>query len=148
MANTLAVSDATFGTEVEQEEGLTVIDFWAPWCAPCRMVSPLVDELAREYRGRARVAKLNIDENPVTASRFNVRSIPTILFLKGGKVVDTVAGAVPKPLLASKIEQHPGAPLVRSRPGGVRAPRDRHPARGGRRMCDLLMHRLAAPVGV
>lgn len=108
MANTLAVSDATFGAEVEQEDGLTIIDFWAPWCAPCRMVGPVVDQLAQEYQGRAKVAKLNIDENPVTANRFNVRSIPTILFLKSGKVVDTLIGAVPKPLLASKIEQHLG----------------------------------------
>lgn len=106
MANTLAVSDATFVDEVEREEGLTIIDFWAPWCAPCRMVGPVVDQLAQEYQGRAKVAKLNIDENPLTASRFNVRSIPTILFLKGGEVVDTVVGAVPKRLLASKIEQH------------------------------------------
>lgn len=106
MTNTLAVSDATFGTEVEQQDGLTVLDFWAPWCAPCRVVGPVVDQLAKEYHGRAKVAKLNVDENPATANRFQVRSIPTILFLKGGQVVDTVVGAASKSLLASKIEQH------------------------------------------
>ncbi|CAN5267725.1 thioredoxin [soil metagenome] len=106
MAKTLTVSDASFGAEVEQQDGLTVIDFWAPWCAPCRVVGPVVDQLAEEYQGRARVAKLNIDENPATANRFQVRSIPTILFLKRGQVVDAVVGAAPKSLLAAKIEQH------------------------------------------
>lgn len=106
MANTLAVSDATFGTEVEQQDGLTVIDFWAPWCAPRRVVGPVVDQLAEEYHGRAKIAKLNVDENPATANRFQVRSIPTILFLKGGRVVDAVVGAAPKSMLVSKIEQH------------------------------------------
>lgn len=106
MAKTLALSDASFGAEVEQQDGLTVIDFWAPWCAPCRVVGPVVDQLAEEYHGRARVAKLNIDENPATANRFQVRSIPTILFLKCGQVVDAVVGAAPKSLLAAKIEQH------------------------------------------
>jgi thioredoxin 1 len=106
MTKTLAVNDASFGLEFEQQDGLNVIDFWASWCAPCRVVGSIVDQLAEEYQGRARVAKLNIDENPERAKRFEVRSIPTILFLKRGQVVDAVVGAAPKSLLAAKIEQH------------------------------------------
>ncbi len=106
MANAVAVTDATFADEVEQAKGLTVVDFWAEWCGPCRMVAPILDELAGEYAGKAKVTKLDVDSNQRTAMRFNVRSIPTILFFKDGKVVDQVIGAVPKGKLAEKFQQH------------------------------------------
>jgi thioredoxin 1 len=84
MANAVEVSDATFATEIEQHEGLAVVDFWATWCAPCRMIAPMVESLATEYAGTVKVAKLDVDNNQRTAAKFNVRSIPTILFFKGG----------------------------------------------------------------
>jgi len=106
MANVTAVTDADFQSEVEQNDGLTVVDFWAAWCGPCRMISPVVDQLAQEYDGKAKVLKLDVDSNQQTAMKFNIRSIPQILFFKGGKVVDTVVGAVPKSALEAKFKQH------------------------------------------
>jgi thioredoxin 1 len=106
MANTVTVTDADFETEIEQYDGLAVVDFWATWCAPCRLIAPALDQLAQEYAGKAKVAKLDVDTNIRTATRFNVRSIPTILFFKGGKIVDQVIGAVPKPQLDMKFQQH------------------------------------------
>jgi thioredoxin 1 len=104
--NTLQVTDATFVSEIEQSSGLILVDFWATWCGPCQVVAPLLDQLAGEYTGRARVAKLDVDSNQRTAVRFNVRSIPSILFFKNGQHVDTVIGAVPKATLEGKIKQH------------------------------------------
>jgi thioredoxin 1 len=106
MSNAQAVSDSDFETEIEKHTGLAVVDFWATWCAPCRMIAPILDQLATEYAGKAKVTKLDVDSNQKTASRFNVRSIPTILFFKDGKLVDQVVGAVPKPALESKFKQH------------------------------------------
>jgi thioredoxin 1 len=106
MANAVEVSDATFATEIEQHEGLAVVDFWATWCAPCRMIAPMVESLATEYAGTVKVAKLDVDNNQRTAARFNVRSIPTILFFKGGVLVDQVVGAVPRPALEAKFKEH------------------------------------------
>jgi thioredoxin 1 len=106
MSNAVTVTDASFATEIEQHDGLVVVDFWATWCGPCRMIAPILDQLAEEYAGRAKIAKLDVDANQETALRFNVRSIPTLLFFKGGKLVDTVVGALPKNKLASKFEQH------------------------------------------
>lgn len=106
MANAVEVSDDTFVTEIEQHEGLAVVDFWATWCAPCRMIAPMVEALATEYAGTVKVAKLDVDNNQRTAARFNVRSIPTILFFKGGKLVDQVVGAVPRPALEAKFKEH------------------------------------------
>jgi thioredoxin 1 len=106
MSNMMAVSDTDFETEIEKHDGLALVDFWATWCGPCRMVAPIVEQLAVEYAGKAKMAKLNVDENVRTTTRYNVRSIPAILFFKGGKVVDSVIGAVPKNTIESKIQQH------------------------------------------
>ncbi len=106
MSNAIAVTDADFESEVEKHEGLAVVDFWATWCGPCRMVGPIVDQLAGEYEGKAKVLKLDVDTNQRTATRFNIRSIPQILFFKDGKLVDTVVGAVPRNVLEGKFKQH------------------------------------------
>jgi thioredoxin 1 len=106
MSNSVAVTDATFGSEIEQYKGLAVVDFWATWCGPCRMIAPILDQLASEYNGKAKVAKVDVDTNQETAMRFNVRSIPSILFFKDGKHVDTVVGAVPKSHLQRKFAEH------------------------------------------
>ncbi|MGZ8379584.1 MAG: thioredoxin [Gemmatirosa sp.] len=106
MANAIAVTDADFESEVEKHEGLAVVDFWATWCGPCRMVAPIVEQLAGEYEGKAKVLKLDVDTNQRTATRFNIRSIPQILFFKDGKLVDTVVGAVPRNVLEGKFKQH------------------------------------------
>ncbi len=106
MSHAVTVTDADFESVVEQNAGLTVVDFWATWCAPCRMIAPVLEQLAEEYAGKATVAKLDVDTNVRTASRFQVRSIPTLLFFKGGKVVDQVIGAVPKQQLEMKFKEH------------------------------------------
>ena len=105
--NVLTVTDENFGQEVEQAEGLTLVDFWAVWCGPCRFVAPIIDELAEEYRDSSvKIAKMDVDQNLSVPARFGVRSIPTVLFFKGGQVVDTIVGAVPKPVFDGKIQQH------------------------------------------
>ncbi len=106
MANALAVTDQSFATEIEGHTGLAMVDFWAEWCAPCRMIAPIVEQLAVDYDGKVKVAKLDVDSNQATAMKFNVRSIPTILFFKGGKLVDTVVGAVPRTAIEAKFSQH------------------------------------------
>jgi thioredoxin 1 len=106
MSNFAAVTDATFGAEIENHKGLAVVDFWAAWCGPCRMIAPILDQLAAEYNGKAKVVKVDVDTNQQTAMRFNVRSIPSILFFKDGKHVDTVVGAVPKAHLERKFAEH------------------------------------------
>jgi len=104
--NTTAVTDETFETEIEKHTGLVVVDFWATWCGPCRMIAPILDQLATEYAGKVKVAKLDVDTNIRTATRFNVRSIPLLLFFKDGKVVDQIVGAVPKLHIENKLQQH------------------------------------------
>lgn len=99
------VTDADFAREVEQHEGVTMVDFWATWCGPCYLLAPIVEQIGEEYEGRVKVAKLDVDENQSTAMRFDVRSIPSILFFKDGKHVDTAVGAVPKARLVEKIER-------------------------------------------
>ena len=106
MSNVIAVTDADFEQVVEKNEGLTIVDFWAVWCGPCRMVAPILDQLATEYEGKVKVTKLDVDTNIKTGSRFNVRSIPTLLFFKGGKVVDQIIGAAPRNHIESKLKQH------------------------------------------
>jgi thioredoxin 1 len=105
-ATILTVTDATFDAEVKDSETLTLVDFWAEWCGPCKMIAPTVEELATEYEGRLKVCKMDVDENQRTAQEFAVRSIPSLLFFKGGKVVETVVGAVRKQRLEEVIEAH------------------------------------------
>ena len=100
----LEVTTASWEQEVMNESGLVLIDFWAVWCGPCRMIAPTVEELAKEYAGKVKVVKLNTDENPEIASRYKIMGIPTLMFFKSGQKIDQIVGAVPKPQLKAKLE--------------------------------------------
>lgn len=97
-------TDTNFEEATATEDQVTVVDFWAEWCGPCRMITPLIEQLAEEYKGSAVVGKLNVDNNPNIASKFGVRSIPTIIFLKNGEIVDKQVGVTSKAALAAKID--------------------------------------------
>jgi thioredoxin 2 len=101
----ILVNDTNFRAEVERSPVPMLLDMWAPWCGPCRMVAPIVDELAAEMAGRIRVGKLNVDENPLTAERFHIRGIPALLVLKAGREVDRIVGAQPKSEIIRPLEQ-------------------------------------------
>jgi len=99
----VTVTDATFASEVERSPVPVLLDAWAPWCGPCRMIAPIVDQLAAELAGQVRVAKLNVDDNPVTAGRLDVRSIPMLLVFKGGREIDRIVGVQPKAEIALRV---------------------------------------------
>ncbi|MEO0407979.1 MAG: thioredoxin [Cyanobacteria bacterium P01_A01_bin.135] len=106
MSSAAPVTDSSFEKEVLENDVPVLVDFWAPWCGPCRMVAPVVDEIAEQYDGKVKVVKVNTDENPSVASTYGIRSIPTLMIFKGGQRVDMVVGAVPKTTLANTLEKH------------------------------------------
>jgi thioredoxin 1 len=103
MGKTIVLNDANFDATINSEKPV-LVDFWAEWCGPCKMIGPVVEELANDYDGKAVIGKLNVDENPNVTARFGIRSIPTLLVFKGGQIVDKQVGAVPKSVLAQKLE--------------------------------------------
>jgi len=100
---TIEITDANFN-EILNTDKPVLVDFWAEWCGPCKMIGPIVKQLAEEYEGKAVIGKVNVDENPNTAAQFGIRSIPTLLVFKGGEIVDKQIGAVPKAVLAGKLD--------------------------------------------
>jgi len=102
------ITDANFSQEVLKSDTPVLIDFWAEWCAPCKMIAPVVEELAKEYQGKLKVGKVDVDANQTVAGQYGIRSIPTLLVFKGGRVVDQIVGAVPKKILAEKVSKHLG----------------------------------------
>ncbi len=101
----MTLTDQTWDNEVLNSDLPVIVDFWAEWCAPCSMIAPVVEQMSEEYEGKIKVGKLNVDENQVTAGKYQVMAIPTLLFFNGGKLVDRVAGVVPKKILVEKIEK-------------------------------------------
>ncbi len=99
-------TDANFSSEVLEKNGVAVVDFWAEWCGPCRMITPIIEELSNDYDGKALIGKLNVDHNPEVAMKYGVRSIPTILIMKDGEIVDKQVGATSKAALEEKINAH------------------------------------------
>jgi thioredoxin 1 len=103
--NMVVLTSENWKKEVMEAEGPVLVDFWAAWCAPCRMVAPAVEKVAETYAGKAKVGKLNVDEHPEIAQEFGIRSIPTLLVFKGGQVVEQRVGAVPHPMIAEMVEK-------------------------------------------
>ena len=116
MKSTIEINEANFEVEVLQSTQPVLVDFWAEWCGPCKMLAPALDEIAREQQGRAAVAKVNIDENPALAARFNIQSIPTLLYFSGGEVRDKSIGVVSKKTIVAKLE------ALRTTPAPVKKP--------------------------
>jgi len=105
MAEPFTITAANFEAEVLKSTTPVLVDFWAPWCGPCRIVAPSVEEMATQYAGKLKVGKLNVDEHPAVAQRYNITGIPALLFFEGGAVVNTVVGAVPKSTLQKKVDE-------------------------------------------
>jgi thioredoxin 1 len=103
--NVIEISDDSFQEQVQNAQGLVFVDFWAPWCAPCRFVAPTIERLATRYAGRVRFVKLNVDESPITAAEYQIGSIPTLAIFRDGEAVTGVAGAAPEPFLAKMIDE-------------------------------------------
>jgi len=99
------ISDATFEREVLNSDIPVLVDFWAPWCGPCRAIAPVIEELADEYDGRVKITKMNVDDNPITPGRFGIRAIPTLILFKGGQAVDQITGAVGKPMIQAALDR-------------------------------------------
>ena len=99
------IKDGDFDVEVLKSDTPVIIDFWAPWCGPCKSIAPVLEDIAKEYEGRLKVVKMNVDENPMTPNNYNVRGIPNLIIFKSGQVVNQVVGAVPKPQLIEAIDQ-------------------------------------------
>ena len=102
----IEVTDSNFDAEVMKSDKPVLVDFWAEWCGPCKMIAPIVEELASEYNGTLKVGKMDVDNNPQIPMSFGIRSIPTLLIFKGGRVVEQVVGAVPKRILTEKVSKH------------------------------------------
>lgn len=100
------VNDANFDSEVLNSEQPVLVDFWAPWCGPCRLIAPVVEELSKEYEGKLKVVKLNTDESPQTPTQYHISGIPSLLLFKGGQVIDQKVGAVPKAKIEEMVTQH------------------------------------------
>lgn len=106
MENEITLTDQNFETEIQNGAEPMLVDFWAPWCAPCRMVAPILSEMAEDYKGRLKIGKVNVDENPMIAQRFGITGIPSMLLFKQGQKVDQWVGAMPKPMLEEVIKPH------------------------------------------
>ena len=110
--NVLEFTDSNFGTEVLESDQPVLVDFWAPWCGPCKMIAPTVEQIASEYAGKIRVGKVNTDENPQIAASHNIASIPTLLLFKDGAVVDKTVGVTPKQALSAMLDKHAGGTQI------------------------------------
>jgi thioredoxin 1 len=106
MSNATAVTDQDFDAEVLKSSTPVLVDFWAEWCGPCKLIAPAVDQISAEYAGRLKVVKMNVDENPGIPIQFGIQGIPTLLLFKGGQVVEKIVGAAPKPALLARIKPH------------------------------------------
>ena len=107
------VTDQTFEQEILQHQGVALVDFWAPWCGPCRMIGPIIEQLAEEYEGRAKIVKLNVDENPDTPARYGIQGIPTLLLFKDGELVDSLVGLQSKETLVKRLDAVLSGPLLK-----------------------------------